>query len=632
MLEICAEATVSGMRPAASTRIALVNMPFALADRPSIQCGLLKAGLVRAGYEADVHYLNLDMASVLGPDTYTQIAGLSSTLFLGEWLFTAAAFDARDDEQAYLDVCPEITSFCDKIGLGFEDICALRNEKIPELVTAWADDTDWSMYRAVGFTSMFEQNVAALALARQIKNRHPEVAIIFGGANFDGDMGPEYVRAFPWIDYAVIGEGDEVLPRLLDCIASGRSAEGMKGVTCRRGDEVVDGGPAPKVLRMDDLPEPDFDEYFTALYRIGREKVLGLSPPLLLFESARGCWWGQKHHCTFCGLNNNGMTFRSKSPERVAQELRRLSSRYSIANFAAVDNIMDMSYLDKLCLSFIDDRIDYSIFYEVKANLTRSQLHTLSRAGITAIQPGIESLSSHILSLMRKGSTMMVNLRLLKWAHYYGIRVSWNFLTGFPGERPEDYVAQARLLPLLAHLPPPVGCGPIWLERFSPYFFEKGSPVRDVQAKQAYSIIYPDTLDLERIAYYFDYTMEGALPHEESADLRAAVERWKNLWKEEPHPLLVYQRAPDWIQIIDRRDPNEPRAYSFSGIEALVYELCSDSARTPGAIARDLQEKFAVALGEAKVEAMLRTFCEMGLAVEEDSRVLGLALPVNPNW
>src|SRR5262249_1542590 len=161
-----------------------------------------------------------------------------------------------------------------------------------------------------------------------------------------------------------------------------------------RGDSgPIDGGAAPLAHDLDGLPDPDYDEYFETLFRIGRERVLGNSPPMLLFESARGCWWGEKHHCTFCGLNAAGMVFRSKSVERARDELRRLSSRYKVVNFEAVDNIMDSEYLEKLCRPLGDERLDYQIFYEVKSNLTPAQLRTMARAGVRTIQPGIESLS-----------------------------------------------------------------------------------------------------------------------------------------------------------------------------------------------------------------------------------------------
>src|SRR5204863_1686432 len=118
-------------------------------------------------------------------------------------------------------------------GLSLEELCRLRNEALPAFVEKWATSVDWGAYAIVGFSSMFEQNAAALALARAIKERYPQVVTIFGGANFDGEMGPEYVRAFSWIDYAVSGEGDEVLPALVARVACGASGIGLPGVTGR---------------------------------------------------------------------------------------------------------------------------------------------------------------------------------------------------------------------------------------------------------------------------------------------------------------------------------------------------------------------------------------------------------------
>ena len=66
------------------------------------------------------------------------------------------------------------------------------------------------------------------------------------------------------------------------------------------------------------------------------------------FESARGCWWGQKHHCVFCGLNGSTMRFRAKSPDRVFAELVHQARRYRSFRFEAVDNILDMGYLTTL--------------------------------------------------------------------------------------------------------------------------------------------------------------------------------------------------------------------------------------------------------------------------------------------
>jgi ribosomal peptide maturation radical SAM protein 1 len=618
--------------PCEPARIALVNMPFAMADRPSIQCGLLKSGLKRAGHDVDVLYLNLELAAELGGSFYREISHLRTDLLLGEWLFSVAAFDHLADEDAYREACPSLEQHCQRLGIDFEGLCQLRSQFLPAWIRRWTEGTDWSRYAAIGFTSTFEQNTAAFSLARRIKEMHPAVVTVFGGANFDGSMGKEYVRALSFIDYAVIGEGDSALPRLIEQIARGRSALGLPGVVGRSNGALIDGGPSERVYDMNALPDPDYDEYFGTLFRLGRERVLGAKPPLLLIETARGCWWGEKQHCTFCGLNNNGMTFRSKSPAEAAGQLRRLSSRYKIVNFEAVDNILDYRYLEQLCVPLAQEKLDFRIFYEIKANLSPAQLRTMARAGINSIQPGIESLNSHILALMRKGVTMLRNVRLLKWAYYYGMKTSWNLLTGFPGETKEDYRDQLRVDSLLRHLPPPEGTGRIWLERFSPYFFDRSFPVKNVKPLEVYRFVYPaDQIDLGEVAYFFDYEMDSTLPEASHSDLRAEIEAWKSAWERSPRPALVYQRAPDWIQILDRRSETV-QAHAFHGPEAAIYEFCGETERTVEAICKQASDVPATSLDASEVSASLQKFCDLGLMLEEKGRFLSLALPTNPNW
>ena len=52
------------------------------------------------------------------------------------------------------------------------------------------------------------------------------------------------------------------------------------------------------------------------------------------------------------------------------------------------------------------------------------------------IQPGIESLSDHVLKLMRKGTTALQNIQLLKWCREYGVQPEWNLLSASRASRP----------------------------------------------------------------------------------------------------------------------------------------------------------------------------------------------------
>ncbi len=212
----------------------------------------------------------------------------------------------------------------------------------------------------------------------------------------------------------------------------------MPGLIYRDGDRSIVGASigASPISKLDELPYPDYDDYFEQL----QASSLNINGSVdLPFETSRGCWYGAKHHCTFCGLNGETMAYRSKSPSRALKEIQFLAGRHGVKRLTATDNILDTRYLAELLPELERGDSKLSLFYEVKANLRREQLAALKRAGIDRLQPGIESLSTSILQLMRKGCTALQNLQTLKWASELRIQMFWNFLAGFPGEDPRDY-------------------------------------------------------------------------------------------------------------------------------------------------------------------------------------------------
>src|SRR5262249_33304467 len=151
-------------------------------------------------------------------------------------------------------------------------------------------------------------------------------------------------------------------------------------------------------------------------------------------------------------------------------------------------------------------RIDIEFFWEIKANLTHDQVRILRDAGVKSVQPGIESLSDHVLKLMRKGTTAFRNIELLKWCKEYNVKPYWNFLYGFPGENTEDYDSTITLIDTIWHLDPPTGYGPVRIDRFSPYH---NDPITfgliNLRPMAPFTYIYPfDSRRLADIAYYFE--------------------------------------------------------------------------------------------------------------------------------
>lgn len=611
--------------PARPMRVALINMPWVRTYAPSIQCGLLKAVLEKQEHEVDVFYLNLKLASLLGPATYATVSELESERvhLLGEWLFGTAAFGPQNDEQAYIESYPEMEIISEEIG-GFEGLCKLRNEVLPGWIQTQVRNLDWSVYDVIGFTSTFEQNVPAIALARGIKESSPDTPIVFGGANFEGEMGEEFVRAIQWIDYGVTGEGDLALPAIVSALSLGEDPLYIPGV-CGVRDGVLRPAREPaRTADMSSLPAPNYDDYFAALDAVGAA-VLGDRQVRLVVEFSRGCWWGEKHHCTFCGLNALGMAFRAKPGRQAMAEVLDVAGRFRVLRIDAVDNIMDMKYLTDLCLELRDAELDLDIFFEVKANLSRNQVATLRDAGIRRIQPGLESLNTHILELMRKGSSLLINVRLLKWAHYYDMAVIWNILMGFPGETDDDYRQQVDLIPSLYHLTPPGGCGRIWLERFSPFYSDPELGFTDKRPKAAYRFAYPvDGLDHTKIAYFFEYAADQLADSAQHAELADAVRQWQERWTREP-PELVYRRGPGYLDIHDSRD-GQPRTATLSGWRAAAYRECDDSARTPSRVSENLASQ-GYEITQEEVRRFLDTCVDAKIAVTENGRYLALALP-----
>lgn len=608
-------------------------MPFASSHYPSIQLGLL-AALGRArGFHVDTFHLNLDLAVALGPDLYDplsfQYEGHRGCQ-IGDWLFSREAFgsDAPDPDDRFLnDFAAKLAPILQEMRIDAERLRELRRRDLPAYLDRLERELPWHRYEVVGFTSTFQQSAAAIALARRIKARHPGVVTLFGGANFEDEMGRELVRTVPAIDYAVDGEADVAFPAFLEALAAGRDPAEVPGILVRRGAEVR-AAPRPATFaRLDESPFPDYDEYFERAERLGLLDGARRRDLWLPVEGSRGCWWGRVQHCTFCGLNGTTMAYRSKSPDRLLEELAYLAGRHRVFQFQAVDNIASPENHRELFPRLAKEGLDYRFFWEVKSNLRREQVRQLKRAGVDQMQPGIESLSSHVLELMHKGVRAIDNVNLLRWARYYGIDTSWAILWGFPGETEADYLAQAELIPHLLHLQPPSVAGRLWLERFSPLYADRASWTASVRPEASYGYVYPPGVDLERVAYFFDFEAQHTPPATAYHELAEQVAAWEAAWRAPPRPALRYRASPDLVEVDDARQPDKPLVYHLEGPLADLYTACAERPRRAKALRSELELPWP----EEEIAAALDLFCAKGLMMRDADRFLALALPATPN-
>jgi ribosomal peptide maturation radical SAM protein 1 len=618
--------------PAVTGGIVLVTMPWDTLTTPSIRIGILKAVLDRENIPCQPMHLHLLAMRHFGDafarrgETFTaadyQHIANSGRDGLGEWVFAISPFRIPPP----IEADPFITLLGRTRSEAFIDVLARLRDSVPAFLEAATQEVLALKPRVIGFSTTFSQTIPSIILAKLVKAVDPSIRIVFGGANCEGSMGPALLRLFPEIDVVVRGEGERVFPPVARGLLTGTAFEGAPGICVRRkgDDDAIAVTPADphSLIPMDDVPVPDYGDYFERLEQSElRESILGRVT--LPFESSRGCWWGAKHHCTFCGLNGQTMTFRHKSPRRVEQELLSLAERYRILNFEAVDNIVPMTYFRDLFPRLQALGFDFRLFYETKANLTRDQLLLLRDVGVRSIQPGIESLSTPILQLMDKGVTALQNIRLLKWCTECEIYPDWNIIYGIPGEPLEDYARMPRIVDSLTHLAPPSGLVRLQLDRFSPYFNRPADyGIELTGPNPLYSLLFPGDSDcIMDLAYTFTFRyLDGRDPPSYAEPLRIAIDGWR---KNAGRGSLTHERGPGFLRIVDRRVNRPNVAVVLGELEATIYLSCENGAK-PEAIAQRLSAE-GQDVGVAEVARYLDEMVERRFCYAENGRYLSLS-------
>ena len=171
----------------------------------------------------------------------------------------------------------------------------------------------------VGFTSMFSQNVASFAMARKLKEKSPHLVTVVGGANCEAPMG-QIAATIGAVDFVFSGPALASFPAFVGHLLAGeagsaatRSRASSRAATPRRrrgagrdrsGRSSTSISGSRSITSRSSRPSK-------------RASRMPTSSRSLLIETARGCWWGERAHCTFCGLNGGTMRYRSMDADRA---------------------------------------------------------------------------------------------------------------------------------------------------------------------------------------------------------------------------------------------------------------------------------------------------------------------------
>ncbi len=550
-----------------------VLAPFLPWEQPALGVSSLKAVLERDGIHADIKYLNLDFIDEIGMELYDFISsGINVASLLGEMVFadalwgeTASNWDEYREKLIEERKGPAFYTRADdrEFDENLDKIAVLRTAA-GDIIDRWAAELLEGSPRIIGFSTTFQQNISSLALAKRVRElaSYSDLTIIFGGANCESEMGRLVAEKYSFIDHVISGEGEQIsLEIARECMKSTREQVCMKFGRYIAAEPIDD---------LNSLPFPNFDDYFAKIDQLGlRDRVH------LVAESSRGCWWGAKHQCTFCGLNGTHICYRSKSPERFKDEVVVLSKKYGHNAYMMADNILDMGYIKNFFPEMIGIEPQVKFFYETKSNLTKEQLMYMAAGGVTSIQPGIESLSTPVLKMISKGVTFLQNIQLLRNCEELGIIVKWNYMVGFPDEPAPEFYRIPELIKHLSHLNAPSGPTVLQMQRFSKYFNNPEQyGIVNMRHYWSYDYAFSGLSKEERdhIAYFFQYEyQDGHDIWEYAQPLSDAVEWWRDCYYNS-ETTLEFIREEEGIFVLDTRYGTEER-HCLSDYELQVLSV-----------------------------------------------------------
>ena len=609
-------------------RLALISMPWPLANRPSLQLGTLKSFIESkaANVKIDCYHPYLEVGNLLGLKAYNDIA---ERTWVAESVYAYLLNPKRR---------PEITDLVSKeySAKAKGDPPDLENisRQIHRLHQRKHLTLAWSSYDLIGFSICLSQLTSSLYMIREIRRHHPHCPIVVGGSSCAGELGYSLLDNSPEIDFVASGEGELPLLTLINRIKNGDfKGDDPAGLLWRDDQDNIDGGGLKQLLNLKELPVPDYSDYFELL---GRQSRLSNLIPNLPVETSRGCWWHRvksgsvDRACKFCNLNLQWRGYRSKEPIQVAREMEELAGKHSSLKFSFADNILDSRKLKGLFKSITELDRNFEIFTELRASVSRGDLIQMRKAGVNQVQIGVEALSTSLLGRINKGTTAIQNIELMKHCEELGIRHSSNLILGFPTSDSRD--VEETLNNLKFVLPyQPLRKVRFWLGQNSPVdLHPEQFGIRNVANHPYYKKLLPDpladSLCLMIKTYRGDRTKQKKLWRPVARELDSWQEHYHSLRKDHlPAPLLGYRDGGDFLLIRRRSENYEMETFRLKGFSPGIYRFC-ETRRTLDQILHEFPS-----LSFLKLQNFISHMVAKRLMFQEGEQVLSLAVNEEPH-
>ncbi|MDB4303489.1 B12-binding domain-containing radical SAM protein [Desulfosarcina sp.] len=287
----------------------------------------------------------------------------------------------------------------------------------------------------VGFSTMCNTFPRSLNIARIIKEKFPEIPVVFGGPQATSTA-ISILNIYFFVDAVIVGEAESVLKNLMDGLVYNEKFD-VAGLMWQVNNkkELQNNSQLAHLWEMDSIPLVDYATYPQANNDAG-----------VLVDAGRGCPFS----CTYCSTNDFFQrSYRLKSPNKILEELTKITTARSVRRVDFVHDMFtaDRRSIEELCDGLIERKMEITWSCSARIDtVDRQLLKKMKMAGCSNIFFGIETGSQRMQSIIKKNLDLNSAILKIQDACNLKLEVTASFIIGFPQETFKDLADTINLI------------------------------------------------------------------------------------------------------------------------------------------------------------------------------------------
>jgi len=280
------------------------------------------------------------------------------------------------------------------------------------------------------------QFLPGCVLAKMLREFNPETRIIVGGSAIEIFLTSSYPNKndlLKFFDYVITGEGETAIRKVVKNLKENDvvNYDGIPNLVKwgENGELIL---PEIYLEEVNELPEPCFEGINFDLY---------MAPiPMIPYQTSRGCFYG---HCAFCNHNTKYRhNYRTKTPQKVVEELLHIIKKYGVTHFQFVDEAIRPDCFEQM-VDEMDKHPEFKdtkwLYYSrVSYQYKKELVEKAKRNGCTMVMFGVETFNQRLLQFIMKGISAEASKYSLKLFSDAGIKTYMWLMYNLPSETIEE--------------------------------------------------------------------------------------------------------------------------------------------------------------------------------------------------